>query len=145
MVKIQGAENPLGICRIGTDSKTSVVDSIGRSRTHGNLFIIRVNANSDIVHSKSNPYDCLVNSLHHPLNFCLSRLNPASHDSKQISLFSANFLYANCCRSKPHFATILITTGYLNFHWFGIGFAVKLLASVIYNLVKIDSHIASFA
>lgn len=53
MVKIQGTEQLLGICRMGTDSRTSVVDSIGRSHDHGNLLIM--GANVILTSSTANP------------------------------------------------------------------------------------------
>ena len=42
--KFQGAGHLMGTCRMGTDSKTSVVDSYGRSHDHRNLFIMGAGA-----------------------------------------------------------------------------------------------------
>ncbi len=38
--EFQGAGHLMGTCRMGTDSKSSVVDSFGRSHDHRNLFIM---------------------------------------------------------------------------------------------------------
>ena len=42
--KFQGAGHLMGTCRMGSDPKTSVVDSFGRSHDHRNLFIMGAGA-----------------------------------------------------------------------------------------------------